>query len=223
MKLRVLAIGAHPDDIEIGCGGTIRLFADQGHEIKFIVITSGEEGSLDFNKDLLRKNRKIEAQKSAIVLGVSGVLFFEEPDGLTYLGKETKINLIRIIREFKPEIVFIHSSQDYFPDHQVVSQLSKSAIQAASGPWYGDAGLVPHNVRDVFGFEVWNPLQSPQMTVNIDSSIDRKIQALNCHASQTGSLNYVGAIRGLNEYRGAITMTGKYAESFEVIKVGGVL
>jgi N-acetylglucosamine malate deacetylase 1 len=223
MKLRVLAIGTHPDDIEIGCGGTIRLLADQGHEIKFIVVTSGEEGSLNADKEQFRKNRKIEAKKSATVLGASDVLFFDEPDGLTQTTKETKVNLVRIIREFKPEIVFIHSSHDCFPDHQVVSQLSKSAIQVASGPWYGDAGLNPHNVRNVYGFEVWNPIQSPQMSVNIENSIDRKIHALNCHASQMESVNYVGAVRGLNEYRGAVTMSGRYAESFEVVKVGSIV
>lgn len=223
MKPRVLAIGTHPDDIEIGCGGTIRLLADQGHEIKFIVVTSGEEGSLELRKEQLRKDRKTEASKSAKVLGATDVIFFDEPDGLTQATKETKVKLIQFIRDFKPEVVFIHSSHDCFPDHQVVSQLSKSAIQAASGPWYSDAGLVPHQVRDVFGFEVWNALQSPQMNINIERSIDRKIQALSCHSSQIADFNYVGAVRGLNEYRGAVTVTGKYAESFEVIKVGGIV
>jgi LmbE family N-acetylglucosaminyl deacetylase len=223
MKLRVLAIGAHPDDIEIGCGGTIRLLADQGHEIKFIIVTSGEEGSLNFDKEQLRQNRKSEAKKSGAILGASDVLFFDEPDGLMQATKATKVNLVRIIREFKPEVVFIHSSQDCFPDHQVVSQLSKSSIQAASGPWYGDAGLNPHNVRNVFGFEVWNSIQSPQMSVNIESSIDRKIQALNCHASQMENVNYVGAVQGLNEYRGAVTVSGRYAESFEAVKVGSIV
>lgn len=223
MKSRVLAIGTHPDDIEIGCGGTVRLLADQGYEIKFVVITSGEEGSLNPDKEQLRNKRKTEAKDSAAVLGASEVTFFDEPDGLTHLTKESKVKLIRIIREFKPEIVFIHSSHDCFPDHKVVSQLSKSAIQAASGPWYGDARLAPHHVRDVFGFEVWNLIQSPQMTVNIDNSIERKIQALSCHTSQIESVNYVGAVRGLNEYRGAVAMNGRYAESFEVIRVGSIV
>jgi LmbE family N-acetylglucosaminyl deacetylase len=223
MKSRVLAIGTHPDDIEIGCGGTIRLLADQGYEIKFVVVTSGEEGSLNPDKEKLRSSRKNEANQSASILGASKVIFFDEPDGLTHLPKESKVKLIHIIREFKPEIVFIHSSYDCFPDHQVVSQLSKSAIQAAGGPWYGDAGLIPHHVRNVFGFEVWNPIQSPQMIISIENSIDRKIQALKCHTSQIESVNYIGAVRGLNEYRGAVTMSGRYAEAFEVVKVGSIL
>lgn len=223
MSPRVLAIGTHPDDIEIGCGGTVRLLADQGYEIKFVVVTSGEEGSLEGDKEQLRKDRKAEAARSAKVLGASEVIFYDEPDGLTQAKKETKIRLIQLIRDFKPEIVFIHSSSDAFPDHQVVSQLSKSAIQAASAPWYSGAGPIPHQVRDVFGYEVWNPLLSPQMNINIENSIDRKIQALSFHSSQTKDFNYIGAVRGLNEYRGAVTMSGQYAESFEVIKVRSIV
>lgn len=223
MKKNILAIGTHPDDIEIGCGGTIRLLADQGHVIKFVVVTSGDEGSLFLDKEHLQKIRKSEAVKSAHILGASEVLFFDEPDGLDHVTNKSKLNLIHIVRDFKPEIVFIHSSYDHFPDHQVVSQFSQSAIQAASGPWYRDAGLTPHCVRNVFGFEVWNPIQAPQMTINIENSMDRKIEALSCHTSQTDHLNYVGAIRGFNEYRGMISMSGKYAESFEVIRMSSII
>lgn len=223
MKPRILAIGAHPDDIEIGCGGTIRLLADKGHEIKFVIVTSGEEGSLDADKEKLRRIRKAEAKQSANILGASEVLFLDEPDGLTHTTKESKLKLIRFIRDFKPNMAFIHSSHDCFPDHQVVSQLSLAAIQGASGPWYGEAGMSPHNIRDVFGFEVWNPIQSPQMTINIESSMDRKLKALGCHSSQTENVNYIGAVCGLNEYRGGIFMKGKYAESFEAIRIGDII
>lgn len=222
MKNRILAIGAHPDDIEIGCGGTIRLFANNGYEIKFIVVTSGEEGTLE-NKDYFRSERESESVQSAYFLGVSEILFLREPDGLTSYSKKTKINLVKILRDFKPEIVFIHSSDDCFPDHKVVSELSKSAIQAAGGPWYADAGKIPHRVSDVYGYEVWNPIRQPQMTVDISESFEEKIRALEYHKTQTANFNYIGAVRGLNEYRGAMTMTGKFAEAFEVIQVGANL
>lgn len=222
MKKRILAIGAHPDDIEIGCGGTMRFLADQGCEIKFIVVTSGEEGALE-GKQLLRQKREDEAKKSALILGASEVIFFREPDGLTNYSKETKSRLIQIIREFKPEIAFIHSSYDCFPDHKIISDLSRSAIQVAGGPWYADAGAATHKVHDVFGFEVWNPNQQPQMSIDITETIENKLKALECHQTQTANINYLGAVRGLNEYRGATAMNGKYAESFEIIQLGNKL
>ena len=219
MKKRILAIGTHPDDIEIGCGGTLCLLADKGYEIKFIVITSGEEGAL-LDKDALRIRREDEARNSALVLGVKEIIFLRESDGLTTFSKEAKLKIIKIIREFRPDIAFIHSSYDCFLDHQIVSELSKSAIQVAGGPWYPEGGSSPHKIADVFGFEVWNPIQQPQLTIDITESIESKLKALEQHKTQIAYVNYIGAVRGLNEYRGAITMTGKYAESFEVVQLG---
>lgn len=222
MKKRVLAIGAHPDDIEIGCGGTVKKLANQGYEIKFLIVTSGEEGTLK-DKALLRRKREEEAKKSALFLGANEVLFLREPDGLTFYSKKTKIKLIQFIRKFKPQMAFIHSSYDYFPDHKIINELSRSAIQAASGPWYPDSGLDPHKILDVFGFEVWNPIQMPQMNIDITETMEHKLKALAYHRTQTANINYLGAVQGLNEYRGTLTMCGKYAESFEVIQLGNKL
>lgn len=215
---RILALGTHPDDIEIGCGGTIAALADEGCDIRFVVVTSGEEGSLG-DKAKLRTIREEESRKSAETLGAKEIHFFGEPDGLRSFSLEAKLKLIQIIRTFRPEVVFVHSTYDAFPDHRVTSDLTRSALLAASGPWYPEGGPIPHSVETVLGYEVWNPIQAPQLTVDISSSMDRKLKALECHASQTENVNYLGAIRGLAEYRGAMSMTGKYAESFEVMKL----
>ena len=220
--MRVLAIGAHPDDIEIGCGGTIATLASKGYEINFVVVTSGEEGCLS-DKEMMKQKREEEARKSATLLGASEVIFLGAQDGLTSYSKEKKIRLIQIIRETRPDIIFIHSSYDSFPDHQIVHELSRSAIMGASGPWYSEGGPLPHSVSQVFGFEVWNPIQNPQMTINIGDFMNQKLAALECHETQTQDVNYLGAIKGLAEYRGAMSMNGKYAESFEVIKLGSII
>lgn len=219
MIRRVIAIGAHPDDIEIGCGGTIRLFADRGYDVKFVVVTSGEEGAIA-SEERLTERREIEAKASAKILGASDVFFMREPDGLTSFSKQTRMNLIKIIRDFRPDIALIHSQSDQFSDHKLVHELSVSAIQLASGPWYPDAGSFPHAVTDVFGFEVWNPIPAPQLSVDITDAMDQKLEALSCHKTQTSNLDYLGFVRGLNAYRAASTMTGMSAESFEVIKIG---
>lgn len=218
MNKRILAIGAHPDDIEIGCGGTIRLLADQGCEIKFVVVTSGEEGSLS-DKEKLRMCRETEARNSAQILGASEVIFLNEDDGLRTFTKLSKIRLIQIIRDFKPDMAFIHTAFDSFPDHKVVHELSRSAILASGGPWYSEGGQFPHSIGDVFGFEVWNPIPQAQVTVNISKNMELKLKALACHQTQITNVDYVGAVRGLNEYRGGVSMSGKYAESFEVLKL----
>jgi LmbE family N-acetylglucosaminyl deacetylase len=218
MKEQVLAIGTHPDDIEIGCGGTLALLKERGCKISNIIVTSGEEGGLQISKSELSKTREQEAIQSGIILGSDDIQFLREPDGLTSFSKETKIRLISFLRQIRPSIIFVHAPSDQFPDHKIVHQLSMSAIQAAQGPWYPEALGDPHRVQSIYGFEVWNPIQAPQLYSDITSVIHRKIEVLRLHKSQMEDINYIEAVMGLARYRGALSMSGEYAEAFEVLK-----
>jgi LmbE family N-acetylglucosaminyl deacetylase len=222
MKRTVLAIGAHPDDIEIGCGGILSLLKDQGHEITFLIVTSGEKGGNSTSTNQLAESREEEAKKSGRLFMPSDVMFFREEDGLTMFSKEMKIRLISVLRQLRPDIVFTYAKSDHFPDHQVIYQLTKAAVLAAAGPWYSDAGTSVHQVKEVYGYEVWNPMPEHQLSVGISSVRDRKIRAIQVHHSQVGNVDYVGAIRGLAKYRGVMSMTGEYAEFFEVMRTGGI-
>ncbi len=222
MKKTILAIGAHPDDIEIGCGGTLSILKDKGHDLVHLIITSGEEGNFDRTKKRLAEKREAEATQSAKLLKASRVIFFREPDGLMASSKETKVRLISILREVRPDTIFTHARSDHFPDHQIVHQLTRASVLGASGPWYPDAGGIPHQVKEIYGYEVWNPISDFQMAWDISSVIDRKIELIRCHQSQINDVDYVGAITGLAKYRGVMSMTGNYAEVFEVLKSGGI-
>lgn len=222
MRKSVLAIGAHPDDIEIGCGGTIAALAARGYEVVHLVISSGEEGGLLSEKRVLALQRESEASASARALGASEVVFFREPDGWTGFSKETKVRLISLLRKLRPGIVFTHAESDHFPDHLITHQLTRSAILAAAGPWYPGAEGVPHQVSSVYGYEVWNPISKYQVAVDISATFERKLEALKLHRSQTETVNYAAAVEGLAKYRGAMAMSGRLAEVFEVLKVGGL-
>lgn len=213
----VLSIGAHPDDIEIGCAGTEILLKEKGYRIIHVIATNGEEGSLDLSQEQLAQKRQEEARKSASKIGVDDLRFLSLPDGLTSFTKEVKLELIKIIREFAPEIVFTHSSSDHFPDHAIIHSLTVAAIEGAKGPWYPLASGKPHRVEKVFGYEVWHPLNQHQLAVDITKSMSRKLLALEEHFSQTEGVNYLDAVSGLAKYRGAMTMLGEYAEVFEVL------
>jgi LmbE family N-acetylglucosaminyl deacetylase len=222
MKKTILAIGTHPDDIEIGCGGMLAILKRHGHELVHLVVTSGEEGGNSVDRRELGERREVEARASARLLGANDVIFFREDDGLTTFSKKAKLRLISLIRQLRPDIVFTHAKSDHFPDHHVVYQLTKSALLAAAGPWYPEAGAAPHMVKDVYGYEVWNPIPEYQVSVDISSVIELKIEALQVHQSQIGSMDYLGAIRGLAKYRGIMSMAGQYAEVFEVLKIGEI-
>ena len=213
----VLAIGAHPDDIEIGCGGTELILKDRDYRLIHVIVTSGEEGSLSSNFNELASTREAEAIASAEILKADEVVFLRFPDGLTAYSKEMKIEVIKQIRKFKPEIVFTHSSSDHFSDHSVVHALSMSAITAAAGPWY-PASLKPHSVSKIYGYEVWHPLNRHQLVVDVTSVMNKKLEALACHKTQTKDVAYLEGVQGLARFRGAMTMVGKFAEVFEVLK-----
>ncbi len=220
---RVLAIGAHPDDIEIGCGGTLAKLKDQGYELFFVVATFGEEGGSPPSKEDLKQAREQEAKNSAKVLGALNVSFLGLEDGLLSYCKKDKIKLIAKIRSIKPDIVFLHSSTDQFPDHKVIHSLSIDSVSAARGPWYAEAGGQPHFVGQVYGYEVWNPINQPSLSVNIEGYIQIKMDALREHRSQIKEVRYLEAVEGLAAYRGAMSMNGKFAEVFDVMQTQEVL
>lgn len=109
---RVLSIGAHPDDSEIGCCGTEILLKQKGYEIIHVIITSGEEGSSSVPKQELKSMRENEAKNAANIIGVNQIIFLGFPDGLTAFTKEMKIQLIHLIRTLQPEIVFTHAKHE---------------------------------------------------------------------------------------------------------------
>lgn len=218
--MRVLAVGAHPDDIEIGCGGSIAKHIEKGDTVDFLVMTNGEAGSMELSKADLYKKRQLEALAGAKILGVENVHFFGLEDGLTFFTRDQKISMIKKIRELRPDILYLHSSSDDSFDHQVVHKLVLAATFSASGPWFGEAGdEAPHEVKAIYGFEVWSPLSRFQKINEIDEDqMGLKVKALACHKSQTEDYNYIDAVKGLASYRGAMTGRSKYAEVFEVIK-----
>jgi len=218
MKKTVLSFGAHPDDIEIGCAGTEALLMRQGYDLIHVVLTSGEQGARGVPQESLAKIRESEAIESAKSIGVRRVEFFRFPDGLTQYTPQMKLKVIRFLRQIRPDIVFIHSSQDHFPDHRVAHDLVMSALTAASGPWYPEVVELPHHVSVVYGYEVWHPISSPQVFVDISSVIEQKVSALKCHLSQISLVSYDEAFLGLARYRGALSMKSNYAEAFEVIQ-----
>lgn len=219
----VLAIGAHPDDIEIGAGGVLSKLRDQGYRLIHLVVTNGDAGSLEIPAPQLAAIRKTEAEAGALVLGAERTIFMNAPDGLLSYTHEMKIALVKVIRELKPTVIFTHAAQDHFTDHQVVHALTLSAVTAAQGPWYQEAGGKPHTVLEIYGYEVWNPLNVFQCAVDVTDYFDRKIAALSKHESQMTGVDYIGAVSGLAVYRGAMSMRGRYAEVFEAIRTTGVL
>ena len=218
IKLNILAFGAHPDDIELGCGGTISRLVKNGHKADFVYMTSGEAGSDKIEAKELQEIREAEAKEGAKILGASSVEFLRLCDIHAERKREDLISIIKLIRQKKPDVIFTHSKEDQSEDHIFYTKLICDAVFSASGPWFEEVKLAPHNVRLLYGYEVWSPISSPQLLISIDESEKEKRAAVSAHQSQMKGFGYLEGIMGLNRFRGELSAQSHFAEAFEVIK-----
>ncbi|HWS46438.1 MAG TPA: PIG-L deacetylase family protein [Acidimicrobiia bacterium] len=183
---RVLAVGAHPDDIEFGCGATLAKWAAGGAHITMCVCTDGSKGTWDAAADLdaLVALREEEQRAAAAALGASGVVFLRYVDGELDASLPATAAVCRVIREARPDVVLAHDPwQPYrlHPDHVRAGELTVAAIVAARDPhFFPDQGLAPHRPSTLLCFE---PGRVDHVE-RVDGFVDRKIEALLAHRSQ---------------------------------------
>ena len=196
--MNIVAIGAHPDDIEYGCGGTLMRHAKRGDNVTFIVMSRGERGGDP-------EARVQEARETARKMGAD-IRMFEYPDADIPQGHEVIDKLEKVIRELNPTRVYTHSVKDTHQDHRSVAYASIAA-----------ARFVP----EILAYESPSLYLkfTPNYYVDITNYIDKKVDILNRFASQNGK-DYmkINAIRGLSQFRG-LAPSVSHAEAFEVIRI----
>jgi LmbE family N-acetylglucosaminyl deacetylase len=189
---RVLAICAHPDDMECWCGGTLGLLVERGCQVRLAVCTAGEkDGDAAATTDEVGRTRMAE-QKAAIArLGISAVRFLGARDGELEDGPLFRAQIVRLIREAKPDVVFTHDPEHPWPsyiahrDHRVVGRVVLDAACLAAGnrffyPEQVDEGLEPHQVPSIWLFAS----AVATTAVDISPTLERKIVARLDHRSQ---------------------------------------
>ena len=182
MKLDLLAIGAHPDDVELSCAGTLAKHKSLGQKIGIIDLTRGELGTRG-NAEL----RAIEAKNASLVLGLDVRENLAMPDGFFSNTKENQLLIIEKIRKYKPEIVLCNAIFDRHPDHAKGSQLVSDAC------FY--SGLIKlETFENGLAQQAWRPkfvyhyIQDrhikPDFIVDISESIETKMKSIFCYSSQ---------------------------------------
>lgn len=184
--LKILFIGAHPDDCEVYGGGTAALFVEMGHEVKFISVTNGSAGHHQLTGNELVDKRSQESVAASRVLGVAYEIF-DNPDGQLLPTLEYRYRIIQRIREWQADIVVTHRPYDYHPDHRYTSQMVQDAAYMVMVPNIVMQTL-PLRKNPLFlyfadHFQKPNPF-SPDIAVAIDKTYEKKIQALHAHDSQ---------------------------------------
>ena len=184
--LRLLVIGAHPDDCELKAGGLASLYREAGHQVKYVSVTNGEAGHQQLSPPELAKVRRAEADSVASLMGIEYDVLGNR-DGPLQPTLEARFELIGLIRRYQPDLILTHRPNDYHPDHRATSTLVCDAAYMV---------IVPHIVPEVPALRV-NPVIAylsdhfhrprpfhPTVVVDVEPVLERIIDQMECHRSQ---------------------------------------
>jgi len=185
-QLRILIIGAHPDDADIKAGGTAAQWCSLGHVVQLVSLTNGQAGHQTQYGAGLAQRRKAEAQAAAAVIGAAYEVL-DHPDGELDDRLEYRQQVILLIRGFRPDLILTHRLTDYHPDHRFTGQLVQDASYLLTVP--GICPETPHLARSpvilYFSDAFKKPCCfEPHVVVDIGAQLDRLIEMLDCHKSQ---------------------------------------
>ena len=224
--MKVLAIGCHPDDIEVACAGTLAKYMKGGHEVTVCHVTNGNMGHVVIMPDELREMRIAEAAKAGGLAGIK-VVTCDIGDLVVYADcRRQRDLLVDVIRRETPDMIITHSPNDYMPDHTAVSKLVFDASFTASCPHYetenhngdnalGAAAIVPLFYMDTLAGVNFTPTEY----VDISDTIETKIEMLECHVSQMkwmrdhDNIDFAEFVRTCARFRG-LQSGCAYAEAF---------
>lgn len=184
--MKVLVIGAHPDDCELLAGGTAALWKQRGDQVCFLSVTDGGAGHHEMHSAELAARRATEALKSALILGIESEIFGVR-DGAVVPSLELRDGLIRRIRAHAPDLVLTHRTCDYHPDHRYTATLVQDSAYLVTVPLICP-GTPALRRNPVFGY-LFDPFLKPapfrvDVAVNVDSVMPKKWAMLDAHESQ---------------------------------------
>jgi bacillithiol biosynthesis deacetylase BshB1 len=179
MEIDILAIFAHPDDMELTVGGTLLKMKSLGYKTGALDITGGEMGTRGS-----AEGRALEATDAARILKLDIRANLGLPDGRVFLTDEARTKLVRKLRDLKPKIILTHQTGDPHPDHDHIAQLVRESARLSSMQNYGkefaqERIKVPIVAHNVFSQRVY-----PSFIVDISDFLEEKMQAIAAHRSQ---------------------------------------
>ncbi|ANE45814.1 hypothetical protein SY83_05320 [Paenibacillus swuensis] len=218
--MNVLAVGAHPDDLEILCGGTLAKYALRGDKVFMVSFTNGNMGHPDVDPPDMAAIRKDEFHASAALIGAE-VIWMDVDDEMSEIHVEARLQMVDVMRYAKPDVILTHGPDDYHVDHRNAGQLVFEAAPLACVrnirrelPELAKQPLIYHmdNIGGI-GF-------IPQEFVDITETIELKKKMFLCHQSQTGwmqetsGFDFVEVIDTVGKFRGYHAGV-PYAEGFK--------
>ena len=228
---RILFVTAHPDDLDFGAGGTIAQWTDKGIAISYYICTNGDQGGVDPDvpRSEMPKIRQQEQRNAGKILGVTDIHFLNYVDGHLQATIELRKDVVRAIRTVRPQRMVIQNPERNWdrifsshPDHMAAAEAAMQAVYPDAGNPFAfedllkSEGLEPWTVSEVW---VMSPNQVNH-TVDITQTIDRKLEAIFAHTSQTQHTPELGdRVRewGLRNAEAQGAPAGTYVESYRAV------
>lgn len=210
--MKILAIGAHLDDIEIACGGTLAKAVEAGHIVKVLIMSKSGYTNNDGNIQRSDEVAVTEGINALKTLGIQDIDILDFPTKDIPFCSDVVHPIDKVITEFDPDIIFTHHP---FDTHQAHEGVSKATIAAA------------RRKNTVFFYEPITPSGrsyvafKPHLYVDIESSLDKKIDSLKCHTSEYnkfGAEDWIEGVRARSGFRG-YEIGKKFAEAFEILRL----
>jgi LmbE family N-acetylglucosaminyl deacetylase len=200
--MNILAIGPHPDDIEIGCGGALIKYAQSGHAVSLMVLTDGSYGA----DPSIRRTEQEEASK---YIGAKGLYWGGYRDTELGCSRELIVKIDAVIEQTKPDVVFLNFWADVHQDHRAAAQAAVSATRYIKEVLFYEVPSTQHFEPDIF--------------VDIQDVLDKKLHLLSLHASQINktrveNLNILESAQSCANFRGFQGRV-KFAEGFKAVRM----
>ena len=224
--LRILAVGAHPDDLELLCAGTLARYAADGHTVIMAHLLNGDKGHYEMDSAELAAVRKAEADAAGRVIGAE-VVGLDLPDGELCADLETRRAVIDLIRDARPDLIITHAPGDYTSDHTEASRVVCDASFFAAAPLMKTRVAAHDKIVPVFFMDTLAGMGFlPTEYVDITDVFDRKIAMLEAHQSQLTWLkghhgsDILDFVETTARFRG-VQCGVRYAEGFRQFEVWG--
>jgi len=221
--MRVLAIGAHPDDIEMQCAGTLALCTKRGDQVFIAIVTDGGCGSPTLSRQAIAKMRFKEAKRSAKIISAK-LIWMNFTDGYFFENEEHRNRFVDLIREVKPDFMIIHSPNDYHSDHIYAGKMASDVSLLVTAPSIKTNLPPTEKMPCVYYMDTTAGIEFiPEIYVDITETVQTKKKMLLCHRSQDlwmkdqYGMSITESMEVTARYRG-LQCGVKYAEGFRQLR-----
>jgi LmbE family N-acetylglucosaminyl deacetylase len=216
--MRVLALGAHPDDLECHCGGTLARYVAEGHEVVMCHASAGDYGSTASDGLERAELRTGEARRAAELIGAEHITLGLSDGGIRGDDADQRRAVELLVREAAPDLVITHSAADYHPDHRELHRLVIDAVHLAANPRRPTPGPALREHVPIYFMETDASLRfAPTEWVDITAVVDVKRRMAECHASELDA-DYIEQVMARSSFRG-FQCGVRHAEGFEAFPV----